>query len=105
MLSDTKGKGRPWLKQPKTVQIDFELFCNLCNYFLRGDEDVANDIEVALRYKVDKIIAHQLYSKYKTTSPTDAEREEWRQAYLNHIGMHKDWRTDTEQPEELPPDE
>lgn len=92
------------MKQPKTIQVDFELFCNLCDYFLRGNEDVSENIEIALKNKVDKIIAHQLYSKYKTTPPNDTEREQWRQKYLDHIGMHKDWRTDTEQPEQLPPE-
>lgn len=82
----------------KQVQIDWELFVDLCNYFI--DENAptdwqANEIRNKLSEKVDKIINRELFTKYKRT-PTGAEREQARQEYLNHRGIHKDWRTDEE---------
>lgn len=82
----------------KQVQIDWELFLDLWDYFTNEEAPTdyqANEIRNKLSEKVDKIISRELFSKYKRM-PTGAEREQARQEYLNHRGIHKDWRTDEE---------
>lgn len=77
----------------KNVQITEELFCNLLNYFLLENETNENYeiIKKQLNEKLDKIIKHDLYTKYKT-SETEEEREKARQEYLERVGIHKDFR-------------
>lgn len=88
----------------KTVQIDMELFCTLVEYFLgEADEYTYNEIRGALENKIDRIIAHQKFSAYKT-APSGEERERLRREYLDHIGMFKSYRTETEWHEPEPPD-
>lgn len=94
------------MNKPKSIQIDFDLFLDLVEYFFNdGDEYLANDIQKALESKIDRIIAHQKFSQYKR-APQGEERERLRQEYLDHIGMFKSYRTDTEwhepEPEEPP---
>lgn len=83
----------------RQVQIDFELFCDLLDYFFEsertGDGFLAANIRRQLNGKLDKIIARELFSEYKR-SPTGTEREAARQAYLNHRGVFRDFRTDEE---------
>lgn len=92
------------MNTPKSIQIDFSLFCDLVEYFFNdGDEYLAQDIQKALERKIDKIIAHQKFSEYKK-APQGEERERLRQEYLDHIGMFKSYRTDTEWHEPEPPE-
>ena len=85
----------------KQVQIDYELFCSLLDYFGLGDEDLqgedflARDIREGLSSKVDKIISRELFGYYKRM-PTGAERERARQEYLNHKCISKDFRSNEE---------
>lgn len=84
----------------KQVQIDFELFCDLLDFFepdskYQGADFLADDIRRQLDIKVDKMISRELFTKYKR-SPTGSEREQARQEYLNHRGMHRSFRTDEE---------
>lgn len=94
----------------KNVQIDFELFTDILTYFLKdNDEDelieLQNRIEGKLQNKVDKIVARILFSNYKKAPEGSAEREQYRKEYLDHIGIHKDFRTSVEwRPEEPPTD-
>ena len=87
------------------VQIEWELFLNLYDFFFSDEAPEgyeADEIREKLSEKVDKIINRELFSKYKR-SPTGAEREAARQEYLNHRGISKSFRTDTEYHElELP---
>ena len=70
---------------PKNVQIPSDLFFDICDYFFKEQEDdLADDIRKQLNLKVDKLINHELFSKYKT-APTGAEREKARQEYLNRL--------------------
>lgn len=90
----------------KQVQIDWELFLDLWDYFT--DEEAptdyqANEIRLKLSEKVDKIISRELFTKYKRML-TGAEREQARQEYLNHRGISKSFRSDTEYHDE-PPEE
>lgn len=93
------------MRQQKNVQIDIDLFCSLIEYFVAGEvnEFYYNEIRQALEQKIDKIIAHQKFSAYKT-APSGEERERLRREYLDHIGMFKSYRTDTEWHEPEPPD-
>ena len=84
----------------KQVQIDFKLFCDLLDYFevggeYQGADFLADEIRQQLDSKVDKIISRELFSRYKRT-PTGAEREQARQAYLNHRGVLNSFRSDEE---------
>lgn len=92
----------------KQVQIDFELFCDILDYFevggkWQGSDFLANEIRKQLDSKVDKIIARELFSRYKRT-PTGVEREKARQAYLNHRGVLDNFRSDEEWHEPEPPE-
>lgn len=81
----------------KNIQIPSDLFFDICDYFFKEQEDdLADDIRKQLNLKVDKLINHELFSKYKT-APTGAEREKARQEYLNRRGIPGSFRTDREQ--------
>lgn len=89
----------------KQVQIDESLFDELCDYFFGANAPTgwqADEIRKALNEKLEKLIARELFSKYKRT-PTGAEREQARQEYLDFKCIHRDWRTDKELPIEEPP--
>ncbi len=82
----------------KQVQIDIDLFADLCEYFFgeqQGEEWLADDIRRGLDSKLDKIIARELFTQYKR-APTGEEREAARKAYLDHRGILPDWRTEKE---------
>lgn len=83
----------------KQIQINYELFCSLCDFFF-DDETAPQGIEAdnirnQLNEKIDKIISRELFTKYKRAiSPS--EREAYRQEYLNHRGILKAFRTEKE---------
>lgn len=83
------------MPKSKSVQIPYELFLALVQYHLTDEPDpdgeLFREIEDGLWAKVNALIRHDLYSKYKVAS-SPAEREAARQAYLDEIGMHPDWR-------------
>lgn len=90
----------------KQVQIDKELFHDLIDYFWSEDFPrgwLADEIRRRLNSKFDKILARELFSQYKR-SPTGAEREQARKAYLNHKGILASFQTDSEWHDEIPPD-
>ena len=83
---------------PKNIQIPEDLFIDLCDFFLRDqsdDQTLTADIKAALNIKLDKIISHELFSRYKT-APSGADREFARKAYLDKRGVPDSFRTDTE---------
>lgn len=83
-------------KKTKQIQIDYALFIDLVEYFFNeGDQYLAEDIKKALEAKIDKLVAHQKFSEYKR-APQGEERERLRKEYLDHIGVMKSFRTDTE---------
>ena len=61
----------------KMVQIPDSLFVALVKFHVLGIEDCLPEIKNGLEQKLDK---------------TEAEREEARQAYLDKVGMHRDFR-------------
>ena len=83
----------------KNIQIPYDLFIDLLDYFFNDNDYILNDIKNALEAKLDRLVAQQIFSEYKR-APQGAEREKLRQEYLNHIGMKKSFRTDTETPQD-----
>lgn len=71
----------------KQVQIDEALFLKLCRYFA-GEAELEDELRSALSEKLDKIIARQLYSTYKT-APSPEERESARLRYLDHARINQ----------------
>lgn len=75
----------------KNVQISYELFMDLLRYHLIGDGDLADTVQQGLEQKMDAMVRHELYTKYKT-APTEEEREKTRLEYLDRRGISKDFR-------------
>ena len=75
----------------KNVQIPYDLFVALLQYHLVMDDDYAEDIQRGLAQKLDAMVRHELYAKYKT-APTEEEREQARQEYLDRRGVPKSFR-------------
>ena len=75
----------------KSVQIPYELFVALVKYHLAYDDDCAEEIRQGLEQKLDALVRHELYAKYKT-APTAEEREQARQEYLDKRGVFPDFR-------------
>ncbi len=75
----------------KNVQIPYELFVALLQYHLGMDDDYAEDIQRGLEEKLDAMVRHELYAKYKT-APTEEEREQARQEYLDRRGVPESFR-------------
>lgn len=55
--------------------------------------DVQNNdiIKKGLEEKIDSMVKHDLYTKYKTAA-TEIEREKARQEYLDKVGMRDSFR-------------
>lgn len=80
----------------KQIQIDMDLFRDLVEYFYGAeDEDLEPRIRRGIEDKVERLVAHSLFSQYKK-APSGAERERLRREYLDHIGIPSSYRTDTE---------
>lgn len=75
----------------KMVQIPESLFVALMKFHVLGIEDCLPEIKNGLEQKFDAMMRRELYKKSKTAK-TEAEREEARQAYLDKVGMHRDFR-------------
>lgn len=50
----------------KSVQITYDLFVALVEYHLACDDDYAEEIHQGLEQKLDALVRHELYAKYKT---------------------------------------
>ena len=66
----------------KNVQIPYDLFLALLQYHLMMDDDYEDEIRYGLERKLEAMVRHELYAKYKTAL-TPEEREEARQRYLD----------------------
>ena len=75
----------------KSVQIPYELFVDLVLYHLNDEDDFQDDIRQGLSQKLDAMLNRQLYSQYKT-APTEEQREQVRQEYLNRRGVPQSYR-------------
>lgn len=75
----------------KKVQIDYELFRKLIFYHLGSDDQYEEDIRNGLEEKLDALVRHELYTKYKT-APSEEEQEKARQEYLDKRGVTASYR-------------
>ena len=80
-----------WIAGLKKVQISEELFFALLKYHLVEMDDVLPEIKKGLEEKLEAMVKHDLYTKYKT-SPTEEEREKARLEYLEKVGMQRRFR-------------
>ena len=78
----------------KNVQIPYDLFVALVEYHLNGEDDLDEEIQQGLEQKLDVMLNRQLYSQYKT-APTEAQREQARQEYLDRRGVLQSYRWTT----------
>ena len=81
-------------KRMKSVQIPYELFVDLVLYHLNGEDDFEEEIRQGLEQKLDAMLNRQLYSQYKT-APTEEQREQARQEYLDRRGVPQSYRWTT----------
>ena len=77
--------------QNKNVQIPYELFFQLLQYFLMDNYDGEEIIRLGLEKKLDRMVMRDLYGKFKT-APTEEERERARKEYLNRRGVPESFR-------------
>ena len=75
----------------KSVQIPYELFVDLVLYHLNDEDDYQDDIRQGLSQKLDAMLNRQLYTQYKT-APTEEQREQARQEYLDRRGVPQSYR-------------
>lgn len=75
----------------RNVQIPYELFFQLLQYFLMDNYDGEEIIQSGLEKKLDAMVNREVYSKSKT-APTEEEREKFRQEYLDRKGMQESFR-------------
>lgn len=75
----------------KQIQISQSLFIELINFFVLDIDVDCEKIKTELNNKLDAIAMRQLYTTYKT-APTDEEKENARQKYLDERGIHSDFR-------------
>ena len=77
--------------QNRNVQIPYELFLQLLQYFLMDNYDGEEKIRLGLEKKLDAMMYCEMYSKFKT-APTEEEREKFRQEYLDRKGIQESFR-------------
>lgn len=75
----------------KNVQIPYDLLMALLRYHLVEDGSCADEIRRGLEKKLDSMVRHELYAKYKT-APTEEEREKARKEYLDKRGVPDSFR-------------
>ena len=75
----------------RNIQLPYELFVALIKFHLFQDDDYADEIATGLEQKLDALVRHELYAKYKT-APTEEEREKARQEYLDERGVRESFR-------------
>ena len=75
----------------KMVQIPESLFVALMKFHVLGIEDCLPEIKTGLEQKYEAMMRRELYTKSKTAK-TQEEREEARKAYLDKVGMLRDFR-------------
>ena len=81
-------------RKMKSAQIPYDLFIDLAMYHLRGEDDYEEEIRQGLEQKLDAMLNRQIYSRYKT-APTEEEREQARQEYLDRRGVPQSYRWTT----------
>lgn len=82
----------------KNIQISHDLFMDLCRFHLLEDMEPAEAIQKGLESKLEALMKHELYSKYKNPNLSEAERQEARKRYLDEIGMKDSFRWNSLKP-------
>lgn len=85
---------RGYFYMGKQVKIEYRLFIELYRLIVHDDVDSEESykrIKHELEVKFQKLVNHELYSKYKTAM-TEEEQEQARQKYLDEVGIHKNFR-------------
>lgn len=77
----------------KSIQIPERLFLEMAQYFLldKKDASMEKNIVKGLDDKIEAVIRHDLYTKYKT-APTPEQQEQARKEYLEKAGIPLDFR-------------
>ncbi len=75
----------------KNVQIPYELFYQLIQCHLLGEEGHEDEIKKGLGNKLDAMVMREYYTKSKE-APSEKDREEARQKYLDKRGVPDDFR-------------
>ena len=83
--------GKEWWIDMKNVQIPYELFLQLLQYFLMDNYDGEEKIRLGLEQKLDAMVNREMYSKFKT-APTEEEKERARKEYMDRRGVPESFR-------------
>ncbi len=75
----------------KNVQITEDMFKKLVLFFLMGETDTVHEIEAYLEDKLNRLVMHDLYSRYKT-DPSGDERRKTIGRYLDKKGVPESFR-------------
>lgn len=78
----------------KQIQVPEKLFTMMAAFVLMDEyrtEQNCNEIKKGIYDKLDRMQAHDLYSKYKC-APTEEQKEKARQEYLERKGIHPSHR-------------
>ena len=75
----------------RNVQIPYELFFQLLQYFLMENYESEEIIRQGLERKLDTMVNRELNSKYET-APSEEEQEKSRQEYLDRRGIPENFR-------------
>ena len=75
----------------KNILMPEEMFVKLVKYFLMEDVALEKEISIFLRKKLDQLVMHDLYSKYKTGA-SEEERKKAIDKYLDRRGMPASFR-------------
>jgi len=75
----------------KNILISEELFVKLLKFFLLEDDAPKKEISEYLEQKLNQLVMHDLYSKYKTGA-TEDERKKAIEAYLDLRGVPASFR-------------
>ncbi len=75
----------------KNVQISYDLFIKLLQYYHFEKYEYEEEIKQELEKKLNAMVMREHYTNYKT-APTEEEREKAHQKYLDKKGIHSDFR-------------
>lgn len=81
------------MSREKSMQIPEKLFVEVARYFLLGERNpgLEESISRGLNDKLEAVVRHDLYTKYKT-APTPKQQEEARKEYLERAGIPQAFR-------------
>jgi hypothetical protein len=94
------------MSKEKQIQLPKQAFCDLYLLIIALDDyELDYDtrkrvqaLETVINGKFEAMARRQAFTEYKTAEPSTEDRETKRQQYLELVGVHKDWRSQTETP-------